>query len=49
MIAIAYQQLQEVRRERVAASQALDRAYEAEKKATKVTENLGEVQTRVKR
>lgn len=49
MIAIAYQQLQEVRRERVAASQALDRAHEAEKKATKVTENLREVQARVKR
>jgi hypothetical protein len=49
MMAIAYQQLQEVRRERVAASQALDRAYKAEEKATKVTENLGDVQARVER
>ena len=49
MIVISYQQLQEVRRQRDAASQALERAYEAEKKTTKVSENLGEVQTRVKR
>jgi hypothetical protein len=49
MMTIAYQQLQEVRRERVAASQALDRASKAEEKAAKVTENLGAVQGRVER
>jgi len=49
MILIAYQQLMEVRQERLAASQALKRADEVEKKATKLTENLGEVQARVKR
>ena len=49
MMAIAYQQLHEIRRERVAASQALDHAYKAEEKAAKVTENLSEVQVRVKR
>jgi DNA-binding transcriptional regulator PaaX len=47
MIVIAYQQLQEVRQECVASRQALDRAYQAEKAAISVAENLGEVKAKV--
>ncbi len=47
MMIIAYQQLGEARKERLAASQALERARGAERTATEVSENLGKVKVRV--
>ncbi|MCE5273706.1 MAG: hypothetical protein LLG43_01070 [Deltaproteobacteria bacterium] len=48
MMLIAYQQLKEVRSERVSAGQALVRAQGAEVTANKVTKNVGIIETKVK-
>jgi hypothetical protein len=47
MIVIAYWQLQEVRQERIAANQALEKAHQAEKAASSVADNLGLVRKTV--